>query len=255
MFETTVEDVIIIDSNDILNTIALGVAVPLCLRAGAMVARPAPGALLACCLLLACDFGIESILGDDFSRTYHFLRASGKIMLLTAIGEYLSDFGTRACARVDRAPRVTTSYDCVATLLIGFVAFAQVVDAVHTIMGTQFDSATFLGLLLAGFTYAIRDSLACLLAGLQEIISPRYHIGDRIEVDGVTGELRGKSLASLQLRDNHGRIVTVPARALSRGAVTRYPPEAKSVDEPGREVNTEAATQRRKRVADGPLCG
>lgn len=248
---TTMDDVAIIDSNDILNTIALGVAVPLCLRAGALMARPASGALLACCLLLACDFGIESVLGDDFSRTYHFLRASGKIMLLTAIGEYLSDFGTRACARVGREPRATTSYDCVATLLIGFVAFAQVVDAVHTIMGTQFDSATFLGLLLAGFTYAIRDSLACLLAGLQEIISPRYQIGDRIEVDGVTGELRGKSLASLQLRDDHGRIVFVPARALSRGAVTRYPPETESVDGSPREPEP----QRRKRLADGPLRG
>ena len=233
----------IIEANDILNTVALGVAVPLCLRAGAMASRPATGALVACCLLLACDFGIEHVLGDDFSRTYHFLRASGKIMLLTAIGEYLSDLGTRLCARSGREPRVTTSYDCVATLLIGFVAFAQVVDAVHTIMGTQFDSATFLGLLLAGFTYAIRDSLACLLAGLQEIISPRYQIGDRIEVDGVTGELRDKKLASLQLQDDRGRIVTVPARALSRGAVTRYPPKSQS--DPGRT----------ERISDGPPRG
>lgn len=218
------DDVRIMDTRDLLNTAALGFVVPLCLRIGANFERSAHGATVACVLLLGTDYAIETLFGLNFEPTYHFLRACGKIMLLTALGDYLTELSQLVCATRGHDTRHTTTYDCIATLLLGFMVFSQVVDAIQTIMGTQFDSATFLGLLLAGFTYAIRDSLSCLLAGLQEIISPRFAIDESVVIDGIRGTLHRKGLMSVQLRCDDGYTCHVPAKLLAQKTIRTEEP-------------------------------
>lgn len=213
------DNIQILDVTDLINTAALGFFVPLCLRIGSNFERSAHSAAVACILLLGSDYAFESLLGSNFEPTYHFLRACGKIMLLTALGDYLTELSQLVCTARGHDAKHTTAYDCISTLLLGFMVFSQVVDAIQTIMGMHFDSATFLGLLLAGFTYAIRDSLSCLLAGLQEIISPRFAIDEPLVIDGIRGTLYRKGLMSVQLRCDDGGTYHIPAKHLAQKTV------------------------------------
>ena len=208
----------VFDMDEIINTAGKGFLAPVCFR----LARPAGSlaSIVATGLLILSDVIVESMFGNSAAETYLMLRSFGKVMLLAGVGELLLALARRLTEEEPRPPdpNAVTPYDCVVTMLLGFMVFSEVIEAVQTIMGPDFDSATFTGLFLAGVAYSVRDTLSCLLAGIAETVNPRFHENDVVEIGGqkgVRGRLVGRSLLTLRVKTDQG-VATVPANMLTR---------------------------------------
>ena len=143
---------------------------------------------------------------------------SARLFALATFGESAVYIRRRCTRRLQKRDEMRM-YDCTAMLVCGFLVLGQLMDALSAILPPEVDSGTFLGIVVAGFSFSLRDIVACLMAGLFENISPRFHVEDEIELRGVKLRVVHKSLCFVDGIDTAGSRVSIPQTVLASDSV------------------------------------
>jgi small-conductance mechanosensitive channel len=203
----------------VLSVAVIGLGVPLSLSAARTVTRGFVAHALASGLLYALGATLEEAFGDDATSASNYAEVGGDMLLLTALGELA--FFIRSKLPMPKYTKSMRVYDCAAMLLVSFLVIGQLVEVLDMILPFDIaESGTFLGLVLAGLAYSIRDVLVCFIAGLYETASPVLHEGDRVRVGDHHGTVERKHTTSVVLRGEGGARITLPCTMLVHDAVT-----------------------------------
>ncbi len=90
------------------------------------------------------------------------------------------------------------------------------------------NTGTFLGLIGAGLALSLQETILCFIGWLHIIFNHTYDIGDRIEVNGMLGDVIGINTTHTRLLEvsmktqggqSTGRIMTIPNSQVFRGSV------------------------------------
>ena len=88
------------------------------------------------------------------------------------------------------------------------IGFVFIVTAILDLSGEGF--SFFGGLILFGFSFASRDLIASLMAGLILLFDRPFQVGDRIAFAGHYGEVVGIGIRSVQMVDLDDNLISIP---------------------------------------------
>jgi small conductance mechanosensitive channel len=78
---------------------------------------------------------------------------------------------------------------------------------------------TFLGLIGLGISFALRDTIANLIAGLMIMVNQPFKVGDQIETQGEEGTVKDIRIRATEIRTYDGKLVIIPNSQLYNGVV------------------------------------
>ena len=158
---------------------------------------------------------VHSIVDDEETSQKAVLYAEvcSRMMALTALGE-AAGILRRLCLRQVKSLPTMRLYECMALLMCGCLVLAQFVDVLQLIVPGTFESGTFLGIVVAGLSFSMRDILSCIVSGLFESIRPRFAVGDRLRAGGVEGKVSTKGLFAITLTMDDNTQATMPCSKL-----------------------------------------
>lgn len=225
----------------ILSVGVIGLGVPIALTLARGISRGFVAHGVASGLLYALALLLDSVFGDDAQSAQNYAEVGGDMLLLTTLGE-VAVFLRRQLptSRYTKSMRV---YDCTSMLLISFLVIGQLVEVLDSILPFDIaESGTFLGLVLAGLAYSIRDVLVCFIAGLYETAAPVITEGDDVRVGDYRGVVTKKNTTSVTLRGHGGEVIHLPCTMLVYDAVSIVGTGA-GADEPRSSTGAQPCTQ------------
>lgn len=199
----------------------VGVVIPLVLGLSGSV-RNGPLACFSAALGL---FGMgqlaEALPSDYGENAAVFATTCSRLFLLTAFGEtavYVNKYFTSGIQK----PAEMRMYECTVLLVCGFLVIGQVVEVLQVLIPVGTDSGTFLGIIVAGLSFSLRDVAACLISGLYENAQPHFKTGDTLQVNSFSGVVERKGLLSVHVIDADNSSVSryVPSSSLIKNGFT-----------------------------------
>lgn len=203
----------------VLSVGVIGLGVPFALTLARGISRGFVAHGVASGLLYALAILLDDVFGDDAQSARNYAEVGGDMLLLTTLGE-VAVFLRRQLptSRYTKSMRV---YDCTAMLLVSFLVIGQLVEVLDSILPFDIaESGTFLGLVLAGLAYSIRDVLVCFIAGLYETTAPVVSEGDDVRVGEYRGIVTKKNTTTVTLRGRDGETIYLPCTMLVYDAVS-----------------------------------
>lgn len=172
----------------------------------------------ACAVSAGMLFGlarlVEGVVATDDYSAVQYADVCSRMLALTGLGESASHL-RRCLTRGIETHNEVRLYECMAWLLCGCLVLAQFVEILQIIIPGGIDSGTFLGIVVAGLSFSMRDIASCIIGGLFESIRPRFSVGDEISIGGVEGIVTGKGMLAVSCSDTSGRDVTMPTSLLN----------------------------------------
>jgi small conductance mechanosensitive channel len=141
------------------------------------------------------------------------------VLLVTALVAKLID---RRMGRRELAPEVATRYRVLrrtvttAIFTIGILSALLVIPQVRAVAGGILASSAIIGLVVG---FAARSTLANGVAGLLIAFSQPVRLGDRVEVDGVTGTVEEIGLSYTFIRTSGNARLVIPNEKLASDTI------------------------------------
>lgn len=226
------------DLDQAVSIFMVGVVIPLVLGLSGAV-RNGPLACFSAALGLFGMGQLAKALPSDYGENAAvFATTCSRLFLLTAFGEtavYVNKYFTSGI----KASAEMRMYECTVLLVCGFLVIGQVVEVLQVLIPVGTDSGTFLGIIVAGLSFSLRDVAACLISGLYENAQPHFKTGDTVQVDSFSGVVERKGLLSVRVRDAENSHVSryVPSAMLIRNGFTV---RRRSATEDARTIRTTA---------------
>ena len=188
----------VLTAEETISIAMIGIGIPVSLTVAGRIRANVIACVVCAMFLIALAAGAEA-LGSDGSEAARFAEVCARLMALTALGEAAALVST-AC--VGDVPPVTAlrMYECMALILCGFLVLGQLVDVINTVVPGGVDNGTFVGIVVAGLSYSMRDMLSCLISGLFESVQPHFHPGDTITIGSVEALVLQKGLISTRMK-------------------------------------------------------
>jgi len=193
---------------------AVGIGIPAALRIAGLVKGDVTACFVSAALLLGLAAAFEAV-GEDGEDAAGYAQVSAKLMTLTFLAELANALTGRFFRGQGEVVEIRT-YECMALLLCGFIVLGQLVEVLDVITNGNFDKGVFLGIVVAGLSYSMRDMLSCIIYGFYESAYPAFHVGDRIHIANFEAEVVRKDLASIECVHG-GCTVRVPMNTFARG--------------------------------------
>lgn len=203
---------------EIASVSMIGIGIPVALTVAGRIKTNVLACVVCAAFLLALAW-IAGSIGEEGDEAASFAEVCARLMALTALGETAALISKSCVADV---PAVTEMrmYECMALILCGFLVLGQLVDVINTVVPGGVDNGTFLGIVVAGLSYSMRDMLSCLISGLFESAQPHFHPGDTITIGAVEAIVVGKGLMCTKAKITGGATMVVPNTKLMKEMYT-----------------------------------
>lgn len=207
----------LVTKDDAMGIAVIGVGIPIVLAIAGQVPNGVFASAIAASLLMLLATASDAIVGSE-STSVEYAIVPARLFTLTALGE-AAFYLQKQCTRTIEARNEMRVYECTAMLVCAFLVIGQVMDALSAVLPEDADTGTFLGIVIAGLSFSLRHLASCLVAGLHENISPRYHPGDHLVVRGKKCTVARKSLCNVDAYDEHGCLWCIPHDLIARDGV------------------------------------
>jgi small conductance mechanosensitive channel len=150
---------------------------------------------------------------------WHRLTVFGAVLLATAIVARLID---RRIARRQLAPEAATRYRVLrrsittTVVLVGLLSALLVIPQVRAVAGGILASSAVLGIVIG---FASQRTIGNFVAGLLIAITQPVRLGDRVEVDGTTGEVEEIGLTYTFIRTDDDARLVIPNEKLASDTI------------------------------------
>jgi small-conductance mechanosensitive channel len=97
------------------------------------------------------------------------------------------------------------------------------------------DSASFQGISIfigALLTLGSSTAISNIISGIISIYTRAFQIGDRIEINGIQGEVIGKALLSIQILTPDNEVVTIPNGSIISSNIVNYAASSRDLNKP-----------------------
>lgn len=207
----------LLTKDDALGIAIIGIGVPVVLSIAGQIPNGAIASAVAASLLGLFASMSVPIVGKD-AETVNYALIPARLFTLAALGE-AAYYIQRRCTRRIQARAEMRMYDCTALLVCAFLVIGQIMDSLSAVLPAEADTGTFLGIVIAGLSFSLRDLASCLVAGLHENITPRFHPGDKLLHDGKECTVTRKALCFVDAVDTEGSKMYIPQSAFTKRGV------------------------------------
>ncbi len=203
-----------------------GIGIPAVLSLCGLIGNGIAACGFAALALFGIARGAEGLTDPD-NTAVAYADACSRMLALTALGETASALRRRITrGRVRVVHEEVRLYECIALMMIGALVLAQFAEILQNIIPGGIDSGTFIGIVVAGLTFSMRDIAGCVIAGLFESVRPTFHIGDTITVDAMRATVVDKGMLSIRCTVGDTSVLTMPTSVLAHKPIVVQPAAA-----------------------------
>jgi len=160
--------------------------------------------------------GAEALTSPDYTAV-SYADSCARMLALTALAETAGVARNFITHGISGNSEVRL-YECIALLMIGALLLAQFVEILQIIIPGGIEGGTFIGIVIAGLTFSMRDLASCIISGLFESIKPRFAVGDSISIGAIDAIIVEKGMITVR-GEWQGDTVHIPTSNLTRDAL------------------------------------